>query len=273
MIPRIEYRDVVDKSTWGDGLWQHEPDKAQWWDEPAGMACVIVRPYTGSLCGYVGAPPHHPAYGLYYDGVPQAEAEARQKAWHEHTRAWAKAGYPDLMKWMQAHPLPPNTGPMPGIGERLLEVRVHGGLTYSGGVSAALDETDWAKYYAPFDSLRAQALVYPRGDAARALADWGPGEHDYGWWLDRCAATRVCAVDDAGKIADLWWFGFDCGHAGDFQPGIHALLRELKIRERLPPPPDWEEVYRDWAYVEGEVEALAVQFAEMVVDLAMEITR
>ena len=55
----------VDKSEWGDGPWQNEPDKAQW--DHAGFDCLIVRGPSGSLCGYVGVPPSHPLHGKGYD--------------------------------------------------------------------------------------------------------------------------------------------------------------------------------------------------------------
>lgn len=60
----------VDKSAWGDGPWQSEPDKMQWQDEATGFACLIVRDPMGALCGYVGVPETHPAHGLSYDGTP-----------------------------------------------------------------------------------------------------------------------------------------------------------------------------------------------------------
>lgn len=65
----IEYR-TVDKSTWGRGPWQDEPDKVQWQDEKTGLACLIRRaPGVGSLCGYVGVPQGHPWHGMDYGDV------------------------------------------------------------------------------------------------------------------------------------------------------------------------------------------------------------
>jgi hypothetical protein len=61
-----EYR-TVDKSTWGDGPWQDEPDKRQWQDAATGLPCLIVRNRRGALCGYVGVPATHPAHGLDHD--------------------------------------------------------------------------------------------------------------------------------------------------------------------------------------------------------------
>jgi hypothetical protein len=59
---------VIDKSTWGDGPWQNEPDRVDW--VHAGFACLALRhPSHGHWCGYVGVPREHPAYGKPYDEV------------------------------------------------------------------------------------------------------------------------------------------------------------------------------------------------------------
>lgn len=60
----------TDKSEWEKGPWTDEPDKAQWIDEATGLDCLIVRGPSGALCGYVGVPELHPAYGKDYDTVP-----------------------------------------------------------------------------------------------------------------------------------------------------------------------------------------------------------
>lgn len=65
----IEYR-TVDKSAWGDGPWQNEPDKIQWMDEETGLPCMIKRnPEIGFWCGYVGVSKGHAAYDKHYDSV------------------------------------------------------------------------------------------------------------------------------------------------------------------------------------------------------------
>jgi hypothetical protein len=68
-LKTIEYRDVVDKAAWPPGPWKQEPDKKQWKDEATGLACLIVRGPSGSLCGYVGVERGHPAHGAGYDDV------------------------------------------------------------------------------------------------------------------------------------------------------------------------------------------------------------
>lgn len=60
----------IDKSTWGDGPWQHEPDKKQWIDPATGLDCLIVRnSHLGNLCGYVGVPEGHPLFGKAYGEI------------------------------------------------------------------------------------------------------------------------------------------------------------------------------------------------------------
>jgi hypothetical protein len=60
---------TIDKSDWGDGPWQVEPDKMVWIDLATDLDCMIHRNRVGALCGYVGVPPDHPAYGCDYDNV------------------------------------------------------------------------------------------------------------------------------------------------------------------------------------------------------------
>lgn len=52
---------VIDKSAWGDGPWQTEPDRVDF--VANGFACLLLRhPNHGHWCGYVGVPREHPAY-------------------------------------------------------------------------------------------------------------------------------------------------------------------------------------------------------------------
>lgn len=54
---------TVDKSTWGDGPWQDEPDKMQWPDEATGLPLLVHRSdVAGAWCGYIGVPEGHPWY-------------------------------------------------------------------------------------------------------------------------------------------------------------------------------------------------------------------
>jgi hypothetical protein len=58
----------IDKSTWGAGPWQDEPDRVDF--VAHGFACLALRhPNCGHWCGYVGVPREHPAYGKGYDDL------------------------------------------------------------------------------------------------------------------------------------------------------------------------------------------------------------
>lgn len=63
----LEYTHI-DKSTWGEGPWQKEPDKKQWADPNTNLPCLIVRNSNmGNLCGYVGVTKDHPYFGKEED--------------------------------------------------------------------------------------------------------------------------------------------------------------------------------------------------------------
>jgi hypothetical protein len=100
-----EYR-TVDKTEWGPGPWQDEPDKAQWIDPATGLDCLLVRNGGGALCGYVGLPPEHPWHGKDYG---QCLTRCGDDFCYEHS---------------------------PGSA-----VCVHGGLTFSAGCANTDDES------------------------------------------------------------------------------------------------------------------------------------
>lgn len=60
---------TVDKTDWGPGPWQDEPDKVQWKDEATGLACLAKRGPGGQWCGYVGLAPGHALYEKHYGDV------------------------------------------------------------------------------------------------------------------------------------------------------------------------------------------------------------
>jgi hypothetical protein len=65
-----EWRDdQLDRSRWGSGPWNDEPDKAQWPDPTTGLPCLLKRSRMGNLCGYVGVPEGHPWHGKGYDDI------------------------------------------------------------------------------------------------------------------------------------------------------------------------------------------------------------
>ena len=58
------FNPEIDKTAWGEGPWNSEPDKAQAVSEQ-GYPCLFLRhPNLGHWCAYVGVSKSHPAYGL-----------------------------------------------------------------------------------------------------------------------------------------------------------------------------------------------------------------
>jgi hypothetical protein len=141
-----EYR-TVDKSEWGSGEWQDEPDKVQFADESTGMPCLIVRNHSGALCGYVGVTEGHPFFGKSYDSsasVPHICDEAcdAENDYHSHSSSVGGA------------------------------LSAHGGITFSDFCSSH-DEADYQRFMARLEQSRDEAKRYPHGDAAQRLKEWG----------------------------------------------------------------------------------------------------
>lgn len=221
-MERIEYRDVIEKSDWKRGVWDHEPDKIQWPDEVTELPCLIVRGPTGSWCGYVGVPEGHPLFGLEYGDCPQG-AECPQRT-EEHS-------------WCDHTP------------EHVLEV--HGGVTFTGKCSEITPER-WERWRKSMLARRAEAKTYPKGDAARDLKELGVDLENYDAWAERARARYICHLVPANEPDNVWWFGFDCAHAGDFSPSYGSDLGR---------PTGWGGVveYRDIDYVTEQCRALARQ--------------
>ena len=60
-------RPALDKTKWGPGPWQTEPDRIDWIN--SGFSCMALRNGFGVWCGYVGVPKSHPDYGASRDDV------------------------------------------------------------------------------------------------------------------------------------------------------------------------------------------------------------
>jgi len=67
MTTAISEWTTVDKSTWGPGPWQDEPDKVHWIDQKTDLDCLMVRSqHGGNWCGYVAVTEGHPLFGVGY---------------------------------------------------------------------------------------------------------------------------------------------------------------------------------------------------------------
>ncbi len=96
---------TTDKSDWGDGPWQTEPDRVDF--EHAGMPCLLSRGPSGHWCGYVAVAPSHPLHGKSYDDARTAEGEYIEvhggltyaDKCNGHICHVAKPGEPDDVWW------------------------------------------------------------------------------------------------------------------------------------------------------------------------------
>lgn len=84
-------------------------------------------------------------------------------------------------------------------------------------------------------------------------------------FADACAESEdpahgICHIAEPGRPEHVWWFGFDCAHAGDYSP--RDAIYAAKYGE--PFSRDGSEAYRDRAYVEAQVRSLAAQLAAIL---------
>ena len=76
---------------------------------------------------------------------------------------------------------------------------------------------------------------------------------------DEPIEKAVCHVPEPGKPGDVWWFGFDCGHAWDVQPAMLARYPEFGFEPR-----GFGASYKTVAFVRHECEQLAQQLRAVV---------
>lgn len=76
----------------GSGPWDFEPDLLEWryrqerydGQKPVELDCLVVRGPVGALCGYVGVPSGHPAFGF------------RERELQDHLQAYDLLSYASL---------------------------------------------------------------------------------------------------------------------------------------------------------------------------------
>ena len=58
----------IDRSKWGPGPWDKEPDEWFWYDKSTSYLCLVRRhEKAGTLCGYVGVGQGNPLFTKAYD--------------------------------------------------------------------------------------------------------------------------------------------------------------------------------------------------------------
>lgn len=82
-------------------------------------------------------------------------------------------------------------------------------------------------------------------------------------FADVCQENRehgICHIPEEGEEEPLFWFGFDCSHAGDVSPSYDGLFGPSSQGM----PTGWGGVYqyRNIEYVKKQIESLAKQLTE-----------
>ena len=154
----------IDKSDWGDGKWQEEPDELIWKDEETGLTCIIIRTEIGHLCGYVGVGNDHVWYGKSYDEPVPLPPDFE-------TRTYTRDAAPII-------PLFTMSQEMIDEGKITMELyfNVHGGLTWSRHADElarlAIDEDLWTF---GFDCGHSDDLA-PGASTLRSFPDYNEGK-------------------------------------------------------------------------------------------------
>ncbi|HEX9504236.1 MAG TPA: hypothetical protein VF974_08050 [Patescibacteria group bacterium] len=90
-----------DKSKWGPGPWQNEPDRIEF--EYNRFPCLMQRNMQlGNWCGYVAVPPGHPAFEKSYNDIEVNVHGGLTYANHcnGHICHIPKPGKPDNVWWL-----------------------------------------------------------------------------------------------------------------------------------------------------------------------------
>jgi len=78
---------------------------------------------------------------------------------------------------------------------------------------------------------------------------------------EKCVG-HVCHQPLTGEPDELFWFGFDCAHWSDLQPGMVAILKDLSMPMLTDFNLERFSTYRDIDFVKRETNQLAEHFAK-----------
>lgn len=110
----------IDKSTWGPGPWQSEPDEVVF--EHKSLTCLVLRMSSGGqLNGYVQLPDSHPWHGKAYGESVVYRDGALEREDHDINPIALFCGAHKIDTEAKTAPID-------------LLVDVHGGLTFSGSL-------------------------------------------------------------------------------------------------------------------------------------------
>lgn len=85
----------------------------------------------------------------------------------------------------------------------------------------------------------------------------------------RCAAdSPICHTPKSGESDEIYWIGFDCGHAFDIQPGLEARLRRfMPGYDQASPPSRGAAPYVMHYWTIDEVTVMVNRLAEELAEL------
>ena len=184
----------VKKEKWGEGPWQHEPDKMQFADPETGLPCLIHRGPAGQLCGYVGITEGHKFFGIKYSdcSLPEAKPRGPRPGDGEPTQIGDRTLPPmpeRIVKMMQERKQCNEDGHCSHCPEAMLDV--HGGITFS------------------------EFCLEMRADGHGICHVADPGEPEKVWWFGF----------DCAHLGDL------CPAYGDLLGGRKSVMREGDYRD------------------------------------------
>lgn len=83
-------------------------------------------------------------------------------------------------------------------------------------------------------------------------------------YASKCAG-HICHVPKPGMPDDVWWIGFDCGHAFDLSPRMAAIEKKMNLPKLVDAelPREFRRTYKDEKYIRAETSRLADQLAAM----------
>lgn len=221
---------TIDRAGWPAGEWDNEPDRVEWRDEATGLPCLMVRNRLGNWCGYAGV---HSGHVLFHKEYSQCLAGCRKRKLSRRDNRFAvkkikrriAAGEP----WAES------------------ELRFRRMKLYR--KPAGVPKRHAYRYIPP-------ERVYCRHhDSPECILD----AHGGITYSDACQGP-ICHTPLPNERR-VWWFGFDCAHAGDLVPGMEKIHAETDrmLGRTTPPSYRLRDTYKPMAYVRENVTALAAQ--------------
>lgn len=228
-----------DRSRWGSGPWDKEPDKITWYDKNTGLPCMVIRSSMGNLCGYAGVYKGHQLFTKDYSDC--LRPGCRQKP------RMTRKQYKLKIKQAKRHK-DPLYGNMMLAGLRLGKISFKQPKGISSRHAYRYTRNSRACFCNTYNSPEARLDVH--------------GGVTYSGY---CHGV-ICHEPRPGERR-VKWFGFDCAHSGDLVPSMDWMnkndpaMKEIHDRYALLGVEDID-TYKNLAYVMAEAGRLAQQLKE-----------